>query len=342
MKFILKNTVIGAGILLSMSTAAQSETEPVAHVQIATAHMEQTSRQLAAYGRIMPATDGIVRLTTPFGCNIAQVLIANDQPVKQGDVLFRLSPDSDALALLGTLTAAKQDLEETTARFELKLADRQELLHAQQAAANAQQQMARLTALGLDADGQLSAPCNGFIEQINVKAGDQIGTGTALATIDRPNRRELIVGIEANQAGLLKVGQSVQTIPVLHTAETSFTGHILRIGRAIDPESGMIQIAASIDNSDSLATREYMKARFSVDQRKALVIPASAVLPDENEQVVYTVRDGQAVRHTVKTELLSGGRARIIDGDLNEGDQVVTLGNYELEDGMKVAVEVSP
>ena len=75
-------------------------------------------------------------------------------------------------------------------------------------------------------------------------------------------------------------------------------------------------------------------------QRKtALSAPRSAVLPgDDNKQVLFTVKDNKAVKHEVQTGIASADQVEVIAKDLKAGDSVVTLCNYELDDGMAVAV----
>jgi hypothetical protein len=69
----------------------------------------------------------------------------------------------------------------------------------------------------------------------------------------------------------------------------------------------------------------------------ALVVPRSAVLPDEdNKQVLFTVKDGKAVRHEVDVGITAGDLVEVTASGLNAGDAVVTLGNYELTDGMSI------
>jgi membrane fusion protein (multidrug efflux system) len=60
------------------------------------------------------------------------------------------------------------------------------------------------------------------------------------------------------------------------------------------------------------------------------------VLPDGGKHVLFTVKDGKAVKHEVKPGLGTDQLLEVAGGGLQAGDLVVTLGNYELEDGMAV------
>ena len=60
------------------------------------------------------------------------------------------------------------------------------------------------------------------------------------------------------------------------------------------------------------------------------------MLPDDEKQILFTVKDGKAVKHEVKTGISSDDLVEVISRELHEGDVVVALGNYELEDGMAI------
>ena len=82
---------------------------------------------------------------------------------------------------------------------------------------------------------------------------------------------------------------------------------------------------------------EHVQASIDVEKKgNALVAPRSAVLPDGDTQVLFTVRNGKAVRHEMTLGIASGDRVEVTGADLHAGDLVVTLGNYELTDGMAV------
>jgi hypothetical protein len=51
---------------------------------------------------------------------------------------------------------------------------------------------------------------------------------------------------------------------------------------------------------------------------------------------MFTVKNGKAVRHEVNVGITSGDSVEVSADDLAAGDAVVTLGNYELDDGMAI------
>ena len=84
----------------------------------------------------------------------------------------------------------------------------------------------------------------------------------------------------------------------------------------------------------------YVRGEMQRSERDALVVPRPAVLPNESREFeVFTVANNRAKKHTVKIGVGNPKEIQVIADDLHEGDPVVTVGNYELEDGMAVEVK---
>ncbi len=99
---------------------------------------------------------------------------------------------------------------------------------------------------------------------------------------------------------------------------------------------GTAEIRVGLPAGAPLYFGEHVQAAIVIEQADGLVAPRSAVLPDEGKQVLFTVKDGKAVRHEVKLGIIAGDRVQVIGDDLRAGDSVVTLGNYELTEGMAI------
>jgi len=84
----------------------------------------------------------------------------------------------------------------------------------------------------------------------------------------------------------------------------------------------------------------YVRGEIQRTAKDTLVVPRSAVLPNESRGFeVFTVANNHAVKHTVKVGAENPNEMEVIADDLHPGDPVVTVGNYELEDGMAVEVK---
>jgi multidrug efflux pump subunit AcrA (membrane-fusion protein) len=79
--------------------------------------------------------------------------------------------------------------------------------------------------------------------------------------------------------------------------------------------------------------------KITVASAQGLIVPRSAVLPEEDHYVLFTVKGGHAQEHTVRVGLENGKDAEVAAKELQPGEPVVTLGNYELKDGMAVKMD---
>jgi multidrug efflux pump subunit AcrA (membrane-fusion protein) len=71
-----------------------------------------------------------------------------------------------------------------------------------------------------------------------------------------------------------------------------------------------------------------------------LIVPRSAVLPNDGRYILFTVEKGRAKEHTVRVGLQNKNEVEVsMSTDLPSDAPVVTLGNYQLKDGMSVKVD---
>jgi membrane fusion protein (multidrug efflux system) len=123
---------------------------------------------------------------------------------------------------------------------------------------------------------------------------------------------------------------------------TDFAATIVRISPTIDARNGTFRATAIIDNADgNLAPG--MFGRFTIAYEKhanALVIPANALLDEDDETTVYVVQNDEVVRRSVEVGIEENGRVEILDGLLDE-DEIVVVGHSGLRDGSKVFASVT-
>ena len=127
------------------------------------------------------------------------------------------------------------------------------------------------------------------------------------------------------------------TLVSANRADAQPIGSTVRVaGSVLDPVTGAIEVRVPVPAGATLLLGEHVKAAIEVSKKEALVVPRSAVLPAEGKFELYTVKNGRAVRHEIAPGISAGDLVEISGIDLHDGDTVVTLGNYELTDGMTV------
>ena len=121
-----------------------------------------------------------------------------------------------------------------------------------------------------------------------------------------------------------------------------FAATIVRISPTIDARNGTFRATAIIDNRDGYLAPG-MFGRFTIAYDKhlnALVIPANALLDEDDETTVYVVKNDEVVRRAVEIGIVEDGRVEILSGLLDD-DQVVVVGHSGLRDGSKVLASAS-
>ncbi len=123
--------------------------------------------------------------------------------------------------------------------------------------------------------------------------------------------------------------------------ELSFDAQIVRISPTIDIRNGTFRATAYINNEDGLLTPG-MFGRFEIAYEQhadALIIPAAALVKEDNQTVVYVVEEGAAVRRIIRTGIRSGDYIEVLSG-LDGHEQIVVTGQGSLRDGSRVLASI--
>jgi RND family efflux transporter MFP subunit len=136
-------------------------------------------------------------------------------------------------------------------------------------------------------------------------------------------------------------GAFADKVEIALSDETQFArqGTLDFIDNALNRSSGTIHARATVPNSDLLLVPgEFARVRLAVGApAQALLVPDTAVLPDQSQHVVMTVsRDGVVVPKPVEIGDLRGD-LRVIRSGLAPGDRVIIDGIPHAAPGIKVA-----
>lgn len=113
-------------------------------------------------------------------------------------------------------------------------------------------------------------------------------------------------------------------------------GRLGAVDNAIDPSTGTIKAKAAFANEDGgLFPNQFVNVRLQLNLLpNALTVPGTAV---QNNHVYLVQPDGTVTQRRVRVGVTDGDRVSV-DGDLKDGDQVVTDGIDRLREGTKVGV----
>ncbi|MFI5356710.1 MAG: efflux RND transporter periplasmic adaptor subunit, partial [Opitutales bacterium] len=190
---------------------------------------------------------------------------------------------------------------------------------------------------GLGGDGRIVAAAAGVVGPFDFVPGAIVAPGTALVTVSSAGGLEARLGVEAADAGAVAAGEPVQLVSANRPDLGPVTGRVRSVAGAIDPVSGNTEVRVAFPAAAPLESGEHVRAAIEVEAKAdALVVPRNALLPDGDKWELFTIAGGKAVHHEVERGIVADDWVEVIAPDLHAGDAVVTLGNYELEDGMIV------
>jgi membrane fusion protein (multidrug efflux system) len=304
------------------------EVQKVARRGIAASYANTSTLEPVAESQVVAKTSGVA----------LAVLAEEGQVVRAGETLVRIDPDrarlqvAQSAAQLRKLEANYQRAQQLGAQQMISANDLDQLRYDLENA----RAVNRLANLELSYTNVV-APISGVIASRSIKTGNFVQINTPIFRIVDTSRLEATLDVPERELATIKAG-----LPVKLTVDALpgkvFEGVVDRVAPVVDGGSGTFRVICAFDAGGELQPGMFSRLRIDYDHRTdALVIPRVALLDDEGEPAVYTVREGKATRVPVKLGYVDGAFIEIREG-LEEGDEVVTAGKVALREGSVVQV----
>jgi membrane fusion protein, multidrug efflux system len=281
-----------------------------------------------------------VELKAPVSGNVLRIHFREGQLVRQGDLLVELdyrSWSARKRGLEGRVVAAESDLERRRALLKIEGVSLEEV---EQLKAEVTSLKAQIEELDVMIDlAHVRAPFSGRVGMRNFSKGAYMSQGEAITQLVQGDKLKVSFTIPARYSRVVDKGVPVTMIST--SSGDTVSANIYAVDPKISSTSRSLQIRALFDNTASgFIPGDFVQIIMEVAQNdNALLVPAEAVIPELNNQVVYVARDGKAVRTTVKTGARTQDRVHISQG-LKDGDIVLTTGLMAIRDGDPVVVTV--
>ncbi len=174
------------------------------------------------------------------------------------------------------------------------------------------------------------APETGFVVVRNISMGQRFSAGEELYRIVNLSRIWILADLFENEARYLQPGLTV-TVHQPYLGKT-FKAQVSKVLPQFDASSRTLKVRLEADNPGfRLRPDMFVDVEISINQPKALSIPADAVLFSGLRKTVFVDRgNGVFEPREVQTGWKSGGRIEITSG-LNEGEKVVVSGNFLID-----------
>lgn len=350
----------GAAWYLSKPAAADDETSPRAEAAVAVttvvARQENFPLRLAANGTVSALNR--VEIHPQVSAAIAQVHIAEGQPVKAGQLLFTLDSRAATVRVvqaqaelqrnLATLADAERQLErsrdllrqefvsQSAVDTNLSLAEAQRAL----VAANRAAIRAAQVELGYS---RITAPSAGRAGAIGVYAGSYVTPASPpLVTITQLD--PIAVSFEVPQRHLGDLLASLRSGSGRVTAQlpqagpgATLEGTLQFVDSAVDAASGSVQAKAQFANPKQLLwPGAYVNVEMAVRTlQDAILVPQAAIIQGAREKSAYVVGpDGKASLRGIEL-VASAGDTAVVTG-VRAGERIVVQGKQNLRPGSKV------
>lgn len=192
---------------------------------------------------------------------------------------------------------------------------------------------------------KIRAPFKGVIGLHTQSLGATVNQHSKLITVT--SLENLQVEFVVSESELRNIGgvENIKNATIFVTIE----GHLLPIQAkfaayetVIDAETNAVAVRAYLEKNEDTKTivpGQLAKVLLNIATKENVVtIPESAVETTQGVTAVYKVINGIAVQMAIKTGIKDGERVEVLSG-VEEGDVVITSGQYRLSDGQKVKIE---
>jgi len=314
-------------------TSAAVETAVVAEREVALT--------LSAYGSVSPGPVGARNVASARAGEVVAIDVLPGAVVKRGAPLLTLAASPEAAAAYAQAKAeaefAHTSLTRTQSLFQEHLDTNTQLADAERADAEAAANLAAQERLGgAAAETVVRAPDDGVVGAIAVHTGDRVAASAPLMAFSGDGARYVLLGVSPEDAAKLKPGMPVRVTAVFDPA-LSGEAQLQQVGGQVDEASGLVQLTAPLAGASAarFMPGAAVTGAIVLKLTRSLAVPRSAVLHDDQGDYVFVVKGGTAHRVDVEAGTDDGTWVAVEKG-LKAGDNVVTLGNYELQDGMAV------
>jgi membrane fusion protein, multidrug efflux system len=351
--------------LIAMSSLGSAQQPTAIPVGTVAAELRPITKAADFVGRVeaMERVDIRARVTG----FLQEVLFKEGGQVKEGDVLYRIEPDTFQAAVQqaqGALLQAQGQLANATAQ----LARTQELVKTDSATRalldvrTAEQKTAQGDMITADANlktanvnlgyTDIVAPISGEVGRSKLTKGNVVGPDSGVLTtlvsrdpmyVTFPVSQRVFLNIQQQEERKAKEQALAVRIRFSDGSTYDQSARINFVDVTVDKATDTVLVRATMPNPNGTLIDGQL-VRVSVESDKPdekVLVPQAALIVDQQGAYVFLVVDGKAAVRRVKLGGESGPYA-IIDDGLKGGEQVVVQGMESLRPGSPVIASPAP
>jgi len=172
---------------------------------------------------------------------------------------------------------------------------------------------------------RIYAPFDGRIGLRSVSPGAYVSPSNVIATLQQTNPMKLEFSVPERLASGVTVGKNVQF--TVGDSKAVFSGRIYATEPGIDPSTRSLKARALVSNPEGkLMSGSFARINLLLEHfPEAFVIPAQALVPKLNGQMVYLVEKGRCISSDVDITMRTDSSVVVTRG-LKTGDSLIISG----------------
>lgn len=295
---------------------------------------------LEVSGQLLPAAGSEATVTATMAgiVHFSGKAITEGEEVKGGQALFSIN--AQPMANGNPAAAAQAELNTATMAYERAKKLANEKIIAQNELEQARQRFvtAQSTAQSMGASSQqrhIAASIGGFVKNIEVKPGDYVEAGQALATITTCQRLQLRADVPERYFSELKNITSAHFRMAYDNQRTyslqELGGRLVSRGKTSESGSGFVPVIFEIGNQGHLLSGSFAEVYLLTGERSGVMsVPNGAITEAQGLYFVYVQESTHSYRRQEVTLGANNGQRTEITSGIKPGDKVVTKGAVAL------------
>jgi len=312
-----------------------SDSTKTANVSVVTIQPGQFTNYVQIQGRI-DAQDNVTAYPQAQA-TITAIYVKVGDHVSKGQTLVQL--DNSVLQQNIAQAQSQADLMNQLYQRQKNLWDQKIGTEVQflQAQTNLQSAQKQVGSLKRQADlYRIVSPINGTVDQMDLKLGQVAAPGQSGIRVVNADILKVKADVPESYSSSINQGDEVKV--VFPDVNNSITTKVTFAGKVIDPSSRSFGIEIKLPHNKEY--RPNMTAVLKVadySKHNALAVPLNSIQKSDDGDYVFVNENGVAKRKNIKGGVTYGDKTEVTSG-ISAGDQVITAGAADLEDGDKIKI----
>lgn len=319
------------------STDSQAQ-EDLLQVRVREVRLQPYQNKISVTGRSVPSRSVEIRAETAG--RIVEILAENGDRVKSGDVLARIDIRDRAERLAEAKERVNQRQIEYKAAKALENKGFNSTIRLAQTRADLEAAKTILKEIEIDkGNTEIKAPYDGVIAAQQIELGDFVREGDSAYRLVDLNPLEVVGFVSEYQRPGLQEG-SEASIKFVSLPET--TGVLSFIAPAADTDTRTFAVEVEIDNPDQIYVAG-LTAQIDLPGQpiQAAKISPSILTLNDNGAVGVRIVDASGKAQFKAIEILADTPDFMWVAGLNEGDQIITVGQDFVKNGQAVKTRMA-